>query len=484
MKKRTIFSLLFLIGFYVSSAQTNKLFELMSKGKASVDELAETIENGADVNAIYTEENGWMYGLTPAHIAAAYAQLDWLKLLESKGADIIQKVDIEFPDQWWNERHQNCAPFHVGVYYYSGEKSEKVLDYLIDKGADVNQLCYGGQTPLMYALMSDYSTVKTLKYLVSKGANVKKYRNDDPENDGVLYYCLLSDVDRTEEAEYLIQQGAPVSMSSNFDNWDLLAMCIYFNENQIAELLLKYNKIDLNRSEYLGYPVSDDERRNVNNYLHFAVLCGNYQITKALLDKGLSPDATIADGATAYDCAKQKKDETMLNLLRTKQLPASLQKWIELKESGKYSRVNFKVQNKTEPFEIETVDGITINNNSLKGKVVLLNFWATWCGFCIKEMPEMDELANHFGNNKMKILAVSVDSPEDEQKMHNFIQNNDYNFIYAFDPGRKKFDKYSSALPGTYILDKSGKIRAKVDGAISWADDKYIELIETIMQLD
>lgn len=478
----TLFSFL-LLSTFLLNAQTDKLFDLLIDGKASIEEIEAAIDNGADLNATYTAQEGWAYGLKPAHLAAAWGNLEQLKILEKKGANLLAKSLDEFPD-WWNEQHSDCTPFHVGVYYFDGEKSEEVLEYLISKGADVNELCYGGQTPLMYALMSKYTDVNVIKYLVSKGADVKKLRHNSESNeDGVLYYCLLHENDKSEEAEYLIEQGAENEITRNSGNWDLFAMCIYYNENKIGKLLIENKLVDLDRKEWLVFSDENGNNINANNYLHFAVLSGNYEMTKILLLAGLDLHSKIENGSTALDIAKKNNDNSMLKLLETGEIPENLQNWINIKNSDEYSLVNFKINNEVIPFESETLDGTKINNDYFKGKVVFLNIWATWCGPCIGEMPRMDELVYTIDSDDFVILAVSVDKAEDEEKMLEYVEENDYDFTYAYDPESEGFYDYMYSLPCTTILDKQGRTVARIEGAINWDDEKYIKMIEAIINL-
>lgn len=465
-------------------AQTDKLFELLKDNKATMAEITAAIDKGADLNAAYTAEYGWMYGMSPVHIAAAWQNLPVFKLLEQRGADIYKKIELERPDgEWWSEQHHDCNALHVATFYWDDSVAVPFMDYLMAKGFDPNALCYGGQTPLMYTLLGRYSNVKTIRYLVEHGADVKKLRGDATDGESVLYYCTTREKDRSEEAAYLISKGASANMSDNYDDWDLLASCIYFNDNKIGKLLVENRLFQASGIDYMGLPDENDKRRNVNNHLHFAVLCGNYRMVKTLLDAGLSPESTIQDGATAFDLAREKGDASMLNLLKTKTIPSNLAKWYQLVEGNQYPAVDFNVQQKEKPFEAETSDGIIITNSAFKGKVVLLNIWATWCGFCIKEMPDINVLATHFPTDKFKVLAVSVDNQEDKPKFEEFVRDHSYKFTYVFDPDQKNFYDYSSAIPCTWLIGKDGRVMAKVDGAIKWSDEKYITLIQTLIDL-
>jgi len=482
---KIILNILLIFTILNTTAQTDKLFALLETGNPNLGEVKAAIKNGANINAEYTEKVDWMYGLSPVHIAAAFGNVPLLELLVENKADLHTTVKLQCPEGYCcAEQHHNCTPLQVAVFYWNDNKTPAMLDYLLKNKLDINGICYGGQTPLMYALMSLHTNLNTIKYLVEHGADVKKLRSTTNGGESVLYYCLISEVDKSKEAEYLMQKGAPAVVVDNYDKWDLLAQAIYFGENQFAKLFLKYKKYEQGEIDYLGYPINDDNSINVNNYLHFAIYCKNYSMVKALLDAGFSPDSKIKSGQSALDLANETADKTMINLLKTKQLPVKLDNWYNLTESSDYTQVKFRSETEIKPFSIKSTQGVNLNNASFKGKVVLLNFWATWCGYCLQEMPSMDALAKHLGGTTFKVFAVSVDNQEDRSAVDEFIKKNNYSFVYACDPDKKIFDEYSSAIPGTYLLDKQGKIVARVDGAMDWNSDKMRKLVETIIQLD
>ena len=98
-----------------------------------------------------------------------------------------------------------------------------------------------------------------------------------------------------------------------------------------------------------------------------------------------------------------------------------------------------------------------------KGKVILLNFWATWCGPCKRELPDLSQLARDLNGKDFKLIGVSVD--ENPVALENFLKNIPLSYTVLSEPASILYGKYMSAtggtdnvIPQTYIIDKNGKV--------------------------
>jgi thiol-disulfide isomerase/thioredoxin len=114
-------------------------------------------------------------------------------------------------------------------------------------------------------------------------------------------------------------------------------------------------------------------------------------------------------------------------------------------------------------FTLKDEHGKKWTMSELRGKIVLLNFWATWCPPCRVELPNLDLIAGHFESQGLVILAVT---DEDEMKVGNLLRGMKPRFTVLYDVGRKTEDKYHvNSLPRTYVFDREGKLVAVgVDG--------------------
>lgn len=128
-------------------------------------------------------------------------------------------------------------------------------------------------------------------------------------------------------------------------------------------------------------------------------------------------------------------------------------------------------------FTAETVEGKTFALSEQKDKVVLLNFWATWCGPCVGEMPAFEKLYSEYGD---KIAILAVDCAEDENTVKQFVSDNGYTFPIAYDTEGSISAKYpTSGIPYTLVIGKDGIIKNIYLGAND-ADAQYVEYKEAI----
>lgn len=117
-----------------------------------------------------------------------------------------------------------------------------------------------------------------------------------------------------------------------------------------------------------------------------------------------------------------------------------------------------KIGDQLPDFTITTLDGKEVSMEKLKGKVVLLNFFATWCGPCMKELPEIEsKLWPKFKNRNFVMLSIGREHTKEQLKQWN--KKKKFTFPIAPDPKRNLYSKFASQyIPRNFIADKSGKI--------------------------
>jgi peroxiredoxin len=139
----------------------------------------------------------------------------------------------------------------------------------------------------------------------------------------------------------------------------------------------------------------------------------------------------------------------------------------------------------TEPaaaFSVTTPDGSSLSLQDLKGKVVLLNFWATWCEPCREEMPAMERLARTYRERGLAVLAVSLDR-DGASVVRPFLKRHDLTFLVGLDPEQMVARLYRVwALPSTLILDRQGVPLFAVQGARDWDSPAGHLLIDGLLK--
>ena len=118
-----------------------------------------------------------------------------------------------------------------------------------------------------------------------------------------------------------------------------------------------------------------------------------------------------------------------------------------------------------------------------RGKVVLLNIWATWCGPCREEMPRIERLHKELGPSGLTVVAVSIDNPGMADAIRDFQREMGLSFEVLYDESGRIRDAYqTSGVPETFLIDKQGVIRRRLIGASWTVDDQRALLRELIAE--
>jgi peroxiredoxin len=134
-------------------------------------------------------------------------------------------------------------------------------------------------------------------------------------------------------------------------------------------------------------------------------------------------------------------------------------------------------------FTLKNLDGKEINLEDYRGKVVLLNFWATWCEPCLEEMPSMQKTYNKFKNKGFVVLAVSIDRKSREKDVRTFAKNLNLSFPILLDSDHNVLNKYfNNTLPTSYLINFKGKLKGFISGARDWENDDASALINNLLQ--
>ena len=129
-------------------------------------------------------------------------------------------------------------------------------------------------------------------------------------------------------------------------------------------------------------------------------------------------------------------------------------------------------------FTITADNGRTVSLPDFKGKLLVLNFWATWCPPCVQETPSLSQFAAAYAPKGVVVLGVSVD--KDEKAYRNFLQKFNPAFLYARD--FKLHEDYGTFMyPETYIIDSKGKVVEKFAEEVDWSNPRVTSLINSLL---
>lgn len=141
------------------------------------------------------------------------------------------------------------------------------------------------------------------------------------------------------------------------------------------------------------------------------------------------------------------------------------------------------VQNKPAPdITVKALNGSDVKLSDLKGKVVLLNFWATWCPPCREEIPSMMRLNKQMAGKPFQMLAVSIDEGG-KADVESFFKSNKFSLPAYADQDRKAAAAYGvTGVPETYLIDTKGIVVKKVIGPLKWDDTEVVSFITELMK--
>jgi peroxiredoxin len=132
-------------------------------------------------------------------------------------------------------------------------------------------------------------------------------------------------------------------------------------------------------------------------------------------------------------------------------------------------------------FALKSSTGENLRLSEFRGDVVMINFWATWCGPCRQEMPLLDELYQRYERVGFSLLGVNID--DDSRKAMTMISDLGVNFPVLFDNTKEVSKLYQvNAMPVTVIVDRDGNVRHVHQGYKPGYEDKYLDEIRSLLR--
>lgn len=139
-----------------------------------------------------------------------------------------------------------------------------------------------------------------------------------------------------------------------------------------------------------------------------------------------------------------------------------------------------KAGDKAPDFKITTDDGRTVTRANFGGKVLVLNFWASWCAPCVNEAPSLEAFERQMGPQGVVVLGVSIDT--NEKRYRQFLERFHITFPTARDPEANLSASYGTFLiPETYVIDSTGRVRLKIISDQNWMDPDFVTRVKAML---
>lgn len=155
----------------------------------------------------------------------------------------------------------------------------------------------------------------------------------------------------------------------------------------------------------------------------------------------------------------------------------------------KESELSVNPPNSTEPaknadYKMDLLDqkGNKVSLEDLKGKVVFINFWATWCGPCIAEMPSIQKLYDQFKDNS-EVAFVILEAEGNKEKAVKFMQNKKLNLPVYYPNSGFPEEFFRGSLPTTVILDKEGNIAHITEGMADYSGQDIVDFLNKVIAM-
>ena len=130
--------------------------------------------------------------------------------------------------------------------------------------------------------------------------------------------------------------------------------------------------------------------------------------------------------------------------------------------------------------ELTDIEGRAHRLADYRGQVVLINFWATWCGPCREEMLSLRELKKKLAGRPFVVLAVNVDEPD--SRVRKFLEQLPLDFPVLMDPGKRATGAWKvRILPASFLVARDGRARYTVTGELDWANEHVVKLVSELL---
>ena len=141
-----------------------------------------------------------------------------------------------------------------------------------------------------------------------------------------------------------------------------------------------------------------------------------------------------------------------------------------------------RVDEPARDYAATTLEGDTVSLGSLRGRVVLLNLWATWCGPCRMETPYLQSVFEEYRDDGFEIVGISMDTGDASDDVAMFVDEYDVTYTILHDPTMRGMELYQVlGLPATFLIDREGVLRWMRYGPIPEDDPEFLRALSDVM---